>query len=149
MNEEEELALVLELSAKIEREREEALRRAQEEDIALATRQSLIDSARRPGPSGSRPGPSTLDNENASSSSTIPRDVRPRSPKPVSRKVTLRPIDVQLKEDEALARKLEAEYESERLTPSSEKNQKVDHKPSESPPLPRYDDIVGKETGTC
>jgi hypothetical protein len=149
MNEEQELELALELSARIERERANALRLAQDEDLARAVEQSLIDSAPRPGPSKSRPGPSTLDNESASSSSSsaVPRDAHPRSQKPVSRNVTLSRVDVQLKEDEELARKLEAEYDTARPTPSPETNQRVDPKPSESPPLPRYADIVGKETG--
>jgi hypothetical protein len=149
MNEEQELELALELSAQIERERANALRLSQDEDLARAVEQSLIDSAPRPEPSGSRPGPSTLDDENvASSSSTIPRDTHTRSQEPVSRNVTLLSVDVQLKEDEELARRLEAEYDSARPTPSPERNQRVDPpKPSESPPLPRYADVVGKETG--
>jgi hypothetical protein len=145
------LELALRLSAQTERERANALRVAQEEDLARALEQSLIESAPRPGPSGSRPrpGPSTLDNESvASSSSTIPRDAHPRSQKSVSRNVALRPVDVQLKEDEELARRLEAEYDSGRPTPSSpQTNQRVESKPSEGLPLPRYADIVGKETG--
>ena len=148
INEEQELELALELSAQTERERANALLLAQDEDLARALEQSLIDSAPRPGPSGSRPGPSTLDNENvASSSSTIPRDAHPRSQKPVSRNVGRRPVDVQLKEDEELARRLEAEYDSTRRTPPPETNQRVDPRPPEVSPLPRYADIVGKETG--
>lgn len=148
INEEQELELALELSAQTERERTNALFLAQDEDLARALEQSLIDSAPRPGPSGSRPSPSTLDNANvASPSSTIPRDAHPRSQKAVSRNVTLLPVDVQLKEDEELARRLEAEYDSARPTPSPEANQRVDPRPSEGPPLPRYADIVGKETG--
>lgn len=148
INEEQEFELALELSAQIERERANALRLAQDEDLARAVEQSLIDSAPRPGPSGPRPGASTLDDENvASSSSKIPRDAHPRSQKPVSRNVTLLPVDVQLKEDEELARRLEAEYDSARSTPSLETNQRGDPKPSEGPPPPRYADIVGKETG--
>lgn len=156
MDEEEEFKLALELSKQTERERANALLLAQDEDLARALEQSLIDSAsrpERPEPSGSRPGPSTLDNENvASSSSTIPQDTHPRSEKPVSRNVTLLSVDgllkSQLKEDEDLARRLETEYDSELPTPTSETNQGVDHKPSEGPTLPRYADIVGKETGT-
>jgi hypothetical protein len=148
INEEQELELALELSARTERERTNALLLAQDEDLARALEQSLIDSAARPGPSGSRPGPSTLDNANVvSSSSTIPRDAHPRSQKAVSRSVTLLPVDVQLKEDEELARRLEAEYDSARPTPSPETNQRAGPKPSEGPPLPRYADVVGKETG--
>jgi hypothetical protein len=148
MNEEQELALALKVSAQTERERASALRLAQDEDFARALEQSLIDSAPRPGPSGSRPGPLTLDNEIvASSSSTIPRDAHPRSEKPVSRNTTLLPVDVQLKEDEELARRLEAEYDSTRPTPSQETNQRVDPRPPEGPPLPRYADVVGRETG--
>ena len=155
MNEDEELALALKLSEQDERERENALRLAQEEDLRQAMKQSLIDSAPRPGPLGPRPGPSssTLDDENVpSSSSMILRDIHPRSPKPVSRHATLLAIDAQVKEDEELARelarKLEAEFDSERSSPTSETNQRLDSKSSESPPLPRYPDIVGKETGT-
>lgn len=152
MNEEEEFELALELSKQTERERANALL-AQDEDFARALEQSFIDSASRPGPSGSRPGPSTFDNENvASSSSTIPQDTRSRSEKPVSRNVTLLSADgllkALLKEDENFARRLETEYDSELPTPTSETNQRVDHKPSEGPGLPRYADIVGKETGT-
>jgi hypothetical protein len=142
MNEEQELALALELSAQAERERANALRLAQEQDMDRAVKQSLIDSAPRPGPSGSRPGPSTVRNENVPSSSTIPRDVHPRSQKPVSRNVTLSPVDVQLKEDEKLARFLAAKYDSERPK-SQETTQRVDPKPS-GPPLYRYADM---ETG--
>lgn len=147
MNEEQEFALALELSRQAERERANALLLAQEEDIDRAVKQSLIDAALRSGPSGSRP--STLDNENVpSSSSSIPRDVQPRSPKPLSRNVTALPVDVQLKQDEELARRLEAEYDSERPSPSSETNQRADPNPSEGPPLPRYPDIVDREPGT-
>lgn len=148
INEEQELELALKLSAQVERERADALRLAQDEDLARALEQSLIDSAPRPGPSGSRPGPSTFDNGSASSSSSaIPRDAHPHSQKPVSRNVTLSQVDVQLKEDEELARRLEAEDDSARRTPSPETNQRADPKPTESPPLPRYADVVGKETG--
>jgi hypothetical protein len=153
MNEEQMLKHVLELSeqaAEAERERAKALLLAQEEEFAQAVKQSLIGSPTRPGPLGPRPGPSTLDNENVPSSSSIPRDAHPHSQRPGSRKVTLSPVDIQLKKDEEFARMLEAEYDSGRPMPSSppEANQRVDPKPSESPPLPRYADIVGKETGT-
>lgn len=151
MNEEQELELVLKWSAETERARAEALLRAQDEDLARALEQSLIDSAPRPGPSVSRPRPSTLNNENmASSSSTIPRDPHPhsqKSQKPVSLNVTVSPVDLQLKEDEELARRLEAE-DSPRPMPTPETNQRVDPKPPESPSLPRYGDIVGKETAS-
>ncbi|KAF8505673.1 hypothetical protein F5888DRAFT_459997 [Russula emetica] len=147
INEEQELELALKLSAQTERERANALLLAQDEDLARALEQSLVDSAPRAGPSGSRPGPLTPDNESVpSSSSTILRDAHPRSQKPVSRNVSLLPVHVQLKEDEELARRLEAEYDSERPAPSPETNQRVDPTPSETPPLPRYADIVGKET---
>ena len=150
INEEQELALALELSKQAERERADALRRAQEEDIDQAVKRSLIDSATRPGPSGSRPGPSTLDNDNVpSSSSMIPRDTHPRSPKPVSRTVTLSAVvEEQLKKDAELARQLKAKFDSEHPTPAQETNQRVDPQPPEGPPLPSYDDIVGRATGT-
>ena len=149
INEEQELELALKLSAQAEEERASALRTAQDEDLARALEQSLIDSAPRPGPSGSRPGPSTLGNENvaSSSSSTIPRDPKPRSQKSISPKTTLSPVDVQLKEDEELARRLETEYDSTHPSPSQETNQRVDPRPPEGPPLPRYADVVGRETG--
>jgi hypothetical protein len=148
MNEEQELELALELSAQAERERANALLLAQDEDLARAVERSLIESAPRLGPSGSQPGPSTLNTENvASSSSTIPWDAHPSSQKPVSRNATLLPVDVQLREDEELARRLEAEYDSTRRTPSPETNQRVEPRPSEGPPLPQYADVVGKETG--
>ena len=139
MNEEQVLKLVLELSEQTERERLKALF-AQEKDIAQAVERSLIDSPPRPGPSGPRPGPSTLVNENASSSPTILRD-----PLPLPHTVTLLPVDIQLKEDEELARRLEAEYDSGPSTPSSETKQRVDPIPSESAPLPPYTNIVSKE----
>ena len=150
MNEEEELELALKLSAQAERERAKVLL-SQDEDLARALEQSeqVFNSAPRPGPSGSRPGPSTLDNGNMpSSSSMITRDAHPRNEMPVSRNVTILPVDVQLKEDEELARRLEAEYDNERPAPTPETNQRVDPNPSEGPPpLPRYADIVGRETG--
>jgi hypothetical protein len=150
MNEEQQIELALELSARVERERVDALLRAQEEDIKRALERSLIDSAPRRGSSASRPGPSTLNYENVpSSSSTIPRDAHhPRSQKPVSRNVTLSPVDVQLQKDEELARQLEAEDDIQSPTQHPETNQRVDPNPSNGPPLPPYGDIVGRETGT-
>ncbi len=140
MNEEEEFELALALSVQTERDQFLAL----DEDLARAMEQSLNDSAPRPGPSGSRPGPSTLDSESVASSSPT----NPRSQQPVSRNVTQSSVDVQLQEDEALARRLEAEYDGEPPTPTLGTNHRADPKPSESPPMSRYADVVVKETGT-
>jgi hypothetical protein len=57
------------------------------------------------------------------------------------------PVDDQLEADEAFARKLEAEYENERTTPVTEKYVDMEPGPSKDPQLPRYADVVGKETG--
>lgn len=149
MKEEEELELALELSVHTEREHANSLL-SHDEDLARALERSLLDPAPRPVPQRLRPDRLIVDSEPmASSSSAKPWDAHPRSQKAVSRAPTLSPVDVQLKEDEALARRLEAKYDNEHTTPTSERVRSVDPQPSEHPPLPRYADIVGEGAGTC
>jgi hypothetical protein len=146
INEEVELELALELSKHTEREHANSLL-SHDEDLARALERSLLDPAPRPLHPRLRPKLSIIDSEPViPSSSAKPWDAHSRSQKPVSHGPTLSPVDVQLKEDEAFARRLEAQYHSEPTTPTPHN---VDPKPSENPPLPRYADIVGKETGTC
>ena len=149
MKEDEELELALELSVRTEREHANSLL-SHDEDLARALERSLLDPAPRPAPQKLRPARLVVDSEPMpSSSSAKPWNANPRSPNPVSRAPTLSPVDVQLKEDEALARRLEAKYDSERTTPTSETTPNVDPQPPEQPPLPRYADIVGEGAGTC
>lgn len=152
LNEEDELKIALELSAHSEREHANSLL-SQDEELARALEESLLDSAPRPVLSRSQPGPSYVGSESIpSSSSTRPWDAHSYSPKPISHVSPPLPlqsslIDEQLKEDEELARKLEAEYESGRTTPTSVTNHDVETKPSpEYSSLPRYAEI---KTSTC
>lgn len=149
MKEEEELELALEMSVHSEREHANALL-SHDEDLARALERSLLDPAPRAVHSRLRPGRLIVDSEPMTSSSSAKLlDAHPRSPNPVARVPSLSPVDVQLKEDEAFARRLEAEYGSERTTPISETIDNADPQPSESPPLPQYADIVGERTSTC
>jgi hypothetical protein len=144
MKEEEELELALELSVRTGREHANSLL-SHDEDLARALEQSLLDPAPRP---RLRPDPLIIDSEPVPSTSTKPWDARPRNQRPVSHVPSISPLDAQLKEDEALARRLEAEYDGEH-TPTPEMIRNVDPNPSESAPLPRYADVVGREAGMC
>jgi hypothetical protein len=153
MNEEEELELALELSAHTEREHANSLL-SQDEEFARALERSLLDSPPPPVHGRLQSGPSVVDGDNvASSSSMDPWDTHSHSSKQSSHAPSplLAPslADVQLKEDEALARRLEAQYQSERTSPTIEKNHDADPNPSRVPLLPRYADVVSKEAGTC
>jgi hypothetical protein len=142
INEEEELELALKLSVHTERARANSFL-SHDEDLARALERSLLDPAPRPAHPRLRPDRLIVDSETVPpSSSAIPWDAHARSQKPVSNVPILSPVDAQLKEDEAFARRLEAQYHSEPTTPTPHK---VNPIPSESPPLPRYADIVGKE----
>jgi hypothetical protein len=149
MNEEEELKLALELSAHAEREHANSLL-SHDEELARALEESLLDTPAHP---GIRPGSLVVDSVNVASSSTStkPRDANSHSSKTsslaASPLLAPSPVDVQLKEDEELARRLEAEYEDEPTTPTTERIH-ADPSPPVLPPLPRYTDVVGKETGT-
>ncbi|KAI9512255.1 hypothetical protein F5148DRAFT_1279978 [Russula earlei] len=159
MNEEEELELALELSVHVEREHANSLL-SQDEDLARALEESLRDSPPPPAPERLQPR-LVVDVANvpsASSSSTRLRDAPSQSHDP--KRPTSRvpsplpapaPVDAQLKEDEALARRLEAEYENGRTTPTAERERDDDSEayPDERPgyvPLPPYADVVGEET---
>ena len=147
MKEEEELELALEISLRTEREHANSLL-SHDADLARALEQSLLEPAPRPVHLRSRPNTLIVDSEPLPSSSTIPWDAHPRNQRPVSHALSLTPVDTQLKEDEALARRLEAEYDGE-TTPTPGANHNVDPNPSASPPLPRYADVVGQEPGMC
>ena len=149
VNEEEELELALKLSAQAGKVHAESLL-SQDEELARALEESLLDSAPRQQPS-SRARSATA------SSSTKQLEAHPYSPKksphfplPVraDSSTSLASLaSVQLKEDEAYARKLEAGYQSGRSTPTTSSNHNVDPKQMEDLQLPRYSDIV-KDTGT-
>ncbi|KAI0307262.1 hypothetical protein B0F90DRAFT_543205 [Multifurca ochricompacta] len=158
MNEEEELELALKLSAHAEKEYAESLL-SQDEALARALEESLLDSVASPFPPKLQPGLETADGKRVLSSSMAkPWDVHPYSPKQhyhlplparMDSSTSLALSDeAQFREDEALARKLEAEYESGRSTPTTQSNHVMDPNPPEYPHLPRYADIVDKDTGT-
>jgi len=152
INEEEELELALKLSSHAEREYAESLL-SQDEELARALEESLLISAH---PQQLKPGRTANieSNDLPTSSLTRPLETHPYSPQkpphfPLSVRVdsstSLASLaDAQLKEDEAYARKLEAEYESGRSTPSDH-NAELKH--LEDHRLPRYPDIV-KDAGT-
>jgi hypothetical protein len=153
MNEEEELELALELSAHTEREHANSLL-SQDEEFARALERSLLDSPPPPVHGRVQPGPSVVNGDNvASSSSMDPWDTHSQISKQSSHTpsplLTPSLANAQLKEDEALARRLEAQYQSERTSPTIEKNHDADPNPSGVPLLPRYADVVSKEAGTC
>ncbi len=158
VNEEEELELALKLSTHAERNYAESLL-SQDEELARALEESLLDLARPPPHPKLQPGRATATESDRfpTSSSTRLLGAHPYSPKqqthfplPVraDSSTSLASLArVQLKEDEAYARKLEAEYESGRSTPTTLSNHNVDFKQLEDQQLPRYADIV-KDTGT-
>jgi hypothetical protein len=153
-NEEEELELALTLSAHAEREHAVSLL-SQDEELARVLEESLLDLTRSPHPkqppSLGRAATTEIDRL-PTSSSTRPLEARPYSTKqsphfPLPVRVdssTSSLTNVQLKEDEAYARKLEAEYQSGRSTQTTPSNHNVE---MEDLQLPRYSDIV-KDTGT-
>lgn len=156
-NEEEELELALKLSAHAEKEYADSLV-SQDEELARALEESLLDSARPRHAKQQLSRATTTERDRLpSSSSTRPLDTHPYSPKqPPPFPLPVRAdsstslasfASGQLKEDEAYARKLAAEagYESGRSTPSIVSNYKVDH--MEDCQLPCYADAV-KDTGT-
>ncbi|KAI0251302.1 hypothetical protein BJV78DRAFT_478763 [Lactifluus subvellereus] len=154
MDEEQELELALELSERAEREYAESLI-SQDEAFARALEESLLDS--EPHRARPKPPPSQklIDGEHVHPSLLDSWGTHPYSPKQVSHfpsqdsSASLNSsADTQLQEDEALARRLEAEYESERSTPTTQLNDNSDSKPLESPQLPCYSDITGKDKGT-
>ncbi len=155
MNEEEELELALELSAHAEREYTDSLL-SHDEELARALEESLLDLPPRPVLPKLQPSPLIIDSDNVSLSSPVkPWDAYSFSSRSSSHAPSPlpapSPVDAQLKDDEALARRLEAaEYENGRSTPTKTENiHKADPSPPEFPPLPRYADVVGKKTGTC
>lgn len=157
VNEEEELELALKLSAHADREYTESLL-SQDEELARALEESLLDLARplHPKPQFGRATTSESDRL-PTSSLTRPSEVHPYSPKqppyfplPVraDSSTSLASLaGVHLKDDEAYARKLEAEYESGCSTPTTHSNHNVDLQQTEDLHLPRYADIV-KDTAT-
>ena len=160
VNEEEELEIALTVSAHSEKEHAESLL-SQDEELARALEESLLDSARRPQPrqqpSRSRAATMESDHLPSSSSSSRPLESHPYSPKksphlPLPARVrsstsSASLASVQLKEDEAYARKLDAEYQSIHSTPTALPNHNVELKDMDGQ-LPRYSDIVS-DTGTC
>ena len=156
-NEEEELELALKLSAHAEKEYTESLV-SQDEELARALEESLLDSA-RPRHSNQQLSRATTTERDRlpTSSSSRPLDAHPYSPKQpppfplpvrVDSSTSLASFaSSQMKEDEAYARKLAAEagYESGRSTPSTVSTHKVE--PMEGCQLPCYADAV-KDTGT-
>ncbi|KAI9466915.1 hypothetical protein BJY52DRAFT_28669 [Lactarius psammicola] len=156
VNEDEELELALKLSAHEERDYTESLL-SQDEELARALEESLLYLARPLHPKPSTRATVTESDRLPTSSSTRPLETHPYSPKqhphfplPVraDSSTSLASLaHVQLKEDEAYARKLEAEYESGRSTPTTLSNHNVDLKLTEDRQLPRYADIV-KDTAT-
>lgn len=148
MKEEDELELALEISLHTEREHANSLR-SHDADLARALEQSLLEPTPRPVHPRSRSNTVIVDSEPVPSSSTKPWDAHPRNKRPVSHVLSISPVDAQLKEDEALARRLEAEFDGE-TTPTPGVNHNVDPNPSEGgAPLPCYDDVVSEEPGMC
>lgn len=152
VNEDEELELALKLSARAERDYAESLL-SQDEELARALEESLLDFARPPllKPQPNR-ATTTESDRLPTSSSTRPLGTHPYSPKQtpvrVDSSTSLASLaGVQLKEDEAYARKLEAEYESGRSTPTTLSSHNMDLKQIEDRELPRYADII-KDTAT-
>ncbi|KAH9049145.1 hypothetical protein EDB84DRAFT_1180631 [Lactarius hengduanensis] len=152
VNEDEELELALKLSARAERDYAESLI-SQDEELARALEESLLEFARPPllKPQPNR-ATTTESDPLPTSSSTRPLGTHPYSPKQtpvrVDSSTSLASLSgVQLKEDEAYARKLEAEYESGRSTPTTLSSHNMDLKQMEDRDLPRYADIV-KDTAT-
>jgi len=152
MNEDEELKLVLELSRDTVREHANSLL-SQDEDFARALEKSLHDSSPRP----VKPRLSNqfvMDSEIVPSSSSMPpRDAHSHDSGPSSHApsplLAPSPVDAQLQDDEAFARRLETEYEKERTSPTTANTHSTDPSPSAFPALPRYADVVRKETGMC
>ena len=157
MNEEEELELALELSAHTVREHVNSLL-SQDEELARALEESLHDSPPQPVQSRSQPNRLVIESENVPSSSSMkPADTYSHGSKPSSHApsplLAPSPVDAQLREDEAFARRLEAQYKDEPTSPTTAKahsaGPSADPSPSAFPSLPRYADVVGRETGMC
>jgi hypothetical protein len=152
MNEEEELKLVLELSERTVREHADSLL-SQDEELARALEESFHHIPPQPVQPRSQPNQIVMDSENVPSSSSMPpgdahshgSDLNSRASSPL---LAPSPVDAQLRDDEAFARRLEAEYESERTSPATSSTHSTDPSPSAFPQLPRYADVVGKEAGT-
>ena len=133
MNEEEELKLVLELSAHTVREHANSLH---------SQKKYIHDSPPRPVQSTSQPNQFVMDSENIPSSSFMPpvnahshdSNPSPHTPSPL---LAPPPVNAQLQNDEAFARRLQAEYENERTSPTTAKTHGTDPSPSAFPPLPR------------
>ncbi|KAI0304204.1 hypothetical protein BC826DRAFT_982033 [Russula brevipes] len=153
MNEEEELKMVLELSARAQRERDDSFL-SQDEEFARAVEASLKLSPPTPVHPEPQPSSSVVGGESVPQSPPRrPWDAPSPSPAPLSHGPpplsVPSPVDDQLEADEALARKLEAEYENEGATPVTEKFvDDMEPGPSTDAQLPRYADVVGKETAT-
>jgi len=133
MNEEEELELALELSTHTVREHANLLF-SQDEELARALEKSFHDFP--PQPVQPRLQPHRSHGSRPSS----------HAPSPL---LAPSPVDAQLREDEAFARRLEAKYENEPTSPTTAKPHGADPSPSAFPQLPRYADVVGRETGMC
>ena len=157
MNEEEELELALKLSAQAEREHTHSLL-SQDKELARVLEESLRDSPQRLEPAILQPRPLVLDVVNVPSPSSSsdrpwetthlysPTPTTSRVPSPLS---APSPVDVQLREDEELARRLEAEENERSATPTTDSDDdKVEQELPGYAQLPRYADVVGRETGT-
>jgi len=151
MNEEDELKIVLELSARAQREHDASFL-SQDEEFARAVEASLKLSPPAPVHPEQQPNSSVVGSESVPPSPPRkPWDAPSPSPTPLSHGPSLSlpsPVDDQLEADEALARKLEAEYENEGTTPMTERYVDMEPGPSTDAQLPRYADVVGKETAT-
>lgn len=153
MNEDEELELALELSTHTVREHANSLL-SQDEELARALEKSFHDSPPQPVQPRLQPHRLVIDSENVPSSSSMkPGDTYSHGSRPSSHApsplLAPSPVDAQLREDEAFARRLEAKYENEPTSPTTAKPHGADPSPSAFPSLPRYADVVGRETGMC
>ena len=152
MDEEQELELALELSARAERDYAESLI-SQDEALARALEESLLDSEPRRGRPTSQQSSQKSKHVHPSLVDSWSAHPHPYSPKQASHfqdssASLISSADAQIQEDEVLARRLEGEHESGRSTPTTQSNHNSDSKRSESPRLPRYSDIIGKDKGT-